>query len=291
LAHSHSHAQPDNATLLSRAFLLIAGFMLVEVIGGLLANSLTLLADAGHMFLDASALGFSWYAIRISQREQDHRLSYGYHRWQVLAAFVNGLTLLGLVCWILIEALERLRHPELMLPLPALIVATLGLIVNLIAYRWLHHAEDNANVRAASLHVLGDILGSASAIIAALTVWFTGWPYADPLLALLIAVILGRGAWQVLNQSAHILLEGVPEGVNLETIAERLTAHIPAISNVHHLHAWALTAERPLVTLHAKADPHADQEQVVAKMKQVLTEEFGITHSTIQLEHGDCPDH
>jgi len=289
LAHSHDH--PDNEALLSRAFLLIAGFMLVEVAGGLLANSLTLLADAGHMFLDASALGFSWYAIRISQRAQDQRLSYGYHRWQVLAAFVNGLTLIGLVGWVLVEAYHRLRNPQLMLPLPALTVASLGLIVNLIAFRWLHHAEDNANVRSAALHVLGDILGSASAIIAALTVWLTGWPYADPLLALVIAAILARGAWRVLSQSAHILLEGVPDGVELDTIADRLTAHIPGISNVHHLHAWALTAEKPLVTLHAKADPEVDLELVVVKMKAVLTEEFGITHSTIQVEHGECPDH
>jgi len=265
--------------------------MLVEVAGGLLANSLTLLADAGHMFLDASALGFSWYAIRISQRAQDQRLSYGYHRWQVLAAFVNGLTLIGLVGWVLVEAYHRLRNPQLMLPLPALTVASLGLIVNLIAFRWLHHAEDNANVRSAALHVLGDILGSASAIIAALTVWLTGWPYADPLLALVIAAILARGAWRVLSQSAHILLEGVPDGVELDTIADRLTAHIPGISNVHHLHAWALTAEKPLVTLHAKADPEVDLELVVVKMKAVLTEEFGITHSTIQVEHGECPDH
>ena len=291
MAHSHSHDHANNQTLLGRAFVLIAGFMLVEVIGGLVANSLTLLADAGHMFLDASALGFSWYAILISQRAQDERLSYGYHRWQVLAAFVNGLTLLALVCWILIEAYDRLNNPQLMLPLPALVVATLGLVVNLIAYRWLHHADDTANVRAAALHVLGDILGSASAIIAALTVWLTDWPYADPLLALLIAAILGRGAWRVLSQSAHILLEGVPEGVNLEQISQRLTAHIPGISNVHHLHAWALTAEKPLVTLHAKADPQVDLEAMVVKMKKVLSEEFGITHSTIQVEHGDCPDH
>ncbi len=291
MAHAHHHDHPNSQALLGKAFLLIAGFMLVEVAGGLLANSLTLLADAGHMFLDASALGFSWYAMRLSQRDVDERLSYGYHRWQVLAAFVNGLTLMGLVGWVLIEAYDRLLNPQLMLPLPALVVATIGLIVNMIAFRWLHHAEDNANVRSAMLHVLGDILGSAAAILAALTVWLTGWPYADPLLALVIAAILGRGAWQVLSQSAHILLEGVPDGIDLDAIAARLTADVPGINDVHHLHAWALTAEKPLVTLHAQADQNFDLEQVVGQMKTVLSNEFGITHSTIQVEHGECPDH
>lgn len=291
MAHAHQHDHPNSESLLGRAFLLIAGFMLVEVAGGLLANSLTLLADAGHMFLDASALGFSWYALRLSHRDEDQRLTYGYHRWQVLAAFVNGLTLMGLVGWVLFEAYDRLLNPQLMLPLPALTVATIGLIVNLIAYRWLHHAEDNANVRSAALHVLGDILGSASAIIAALTVWLTGWPYADPLLALVIAAILGRGAWRVLSQSAHILLEGVPDGVDLEVIAARLAQQVQGVEDVHHLHAWALTAEKPLVTLHARADQQVDLEQVVVQMKSVLSSEFGITHSTIQVEHGDCPDH
>ena len=277
--------------MLGRAFLLISVFMLVEIIGGWMANSLTLLADAGHMFLDASALGFSWYALMVSEREQDARLSYGYHRWQVLAAFVNGLTLIALVGWVLFEAFDRLREPQLMIPLPAMLVASLGLIVNLIAYRWLHQTDENAAVESAALHVLGDILGSVAAIVAALTVWLTGWPYADPLLALVIAAILGRGAWRVLQRSAHILLEGVPEGIDLETIARTLAERVPGVSDVHHLHVWALTAEKPLLTLHASVDEPADLAETVTRMKRVLTDEFGIEHSTIQLDHGECPDH
>lgn len=265
--------------------------MVVEVIGGLLANSLTLLADAGHMFLDASALGFSWYALRISRRDRDERLTYGYHRFQVLAAFINGLTLLALTGWIVFEAYSRLAEPQTMIPLPALAVASVGLMVNLVAFAWLHQADDNANVRSAALHVLGDILGSAAAITAALTVYFTGWPYADPLLALLIAAILARGAWRVLQQSAHILLEGVPEGIELERIARTLTQKVAGVNDVHHLHAWALTAEKPLLTLHASVDEPIDLADVVASMKLVLNEDFGIDHSTIQVEHGDCPDH
>ncbi len=264
--------------------------MLVEVVGGLLANSLTLLADAGHMFLDASALAFSWYAVRLSRRLQDDRLTYGYHRWEVLAAFVNGLTLMALVIWILLEAWERLQTPQTMIPLPAFAVATAGLIVNIVAYRMLHGNQDSAAVRSAALHVLGDLLGSVAAMTAALTVWLTGWQYADPLLALVIAAILGRGAWRVLQEATHILLEGVPDGIDLEQIADTITARVPGVIEVHHLHAWALTAQKPLLTLHAQVDEPTDLPLVMERIKAVLTDEFGINHSTVQVDHGQCPD-
>lgn len=292
MAHSHTHPHNhQNEQALGRAFALIGGFMFVEIVGGLVANSLTLLADAGHMFLDASALAFSWYAVRLSRRIEDERLSYGYHRWEVLAAFVNGLTLMVLVGWILFEAWERLNTPQTMLPLPALLVASVGFIVNIIAYRWLHDHQDSAAVRSAALHVLGDLLGSVAAITAALTVWFTGWPYADPLLALVIAAILGRGAWRVLKDATHILLEGVPDGINLDQIARTLTERVPGVNGVHHLHAWALTAQKPLLTLHASVDEPADLSQVMHSIKNVLVDEFGIDHSTVQVDHGKCPDH
>ncbi|MGD8416002.1 MAG: cation diffusion facilitator family transporter [Pseudomonadales bacterium] len=296
MAHAHNHAHPhapapDNERLLGRAFLLIGSFMLVEVVGGWLANSLTLLADAGHMFLDASALAFSWYAVRLTRRLVDDRLTYGYHRWEVLAAFVNGLTLMGMVLWILIEAWGRLSEPQGMVPLPALAVATLGLVVNIIAFRWLHGHEDSAAVKSAALHVLGDLLGSVAAMAAAFIYWTTGWVYADPLLAVVIAAILGRGAWRVLSDATHILLEGVPEGVNLESIAATITARVPGVNGVHHLHAWALTPQKPLLTLHASVDEPADLSQVMNRIKQVLIDEFGIDHSTVQVDHGQCPDH
>ncbi len=265
--------------------------MFVEVIGGLVANSLTLLADAGHMFLDASALAFSWYAVRLSRRLTDDRLSYGYHRWEVLAAFVNGLTLMGLVVWILVEAWGRLQTPQTMVPLPALVVASAGFVVNVIAYRWLHGSEDSAAVESAALHVLGDLLGSVAAMTAALVYWLSGWAYADPLLAVVVAAILGRGAWRVLKDATHILLEGVPDGINLESIAETITARVPGVNGVHHLHAWALTAQKPLLTLHASVDEPADLSQVMQRIKSVLSEDFGIDHSTVQVDHGQCPDH
>lgn len=287
--HGHHHAGVSERLLL-RAFLLIASFMVVEVIAGVLTNSLVLIADAGHMFLDAAALGLAWYALRLARRDDDAQLSYGYHRYQVLAAFVNALTLVALVIWILIEAVERLAEPQGMLPIPMLIVATLGFVVNLLAFYWLHDQDDNAAVRSALLHVLGDLLGSVAAIASALIVYFSGWTYADPLLALVVAAILLRGAWRVLKESSNILLEGVPQGLNLNDIRTRL-AQVTGVIDVHHVHAWALTAERPLLTLHADVEPEADVPAVISALKRVLEEHFGINHSTIQVEHGDCPDH
>lgn len=287
MAHAHHN---HDTKILGRAFFLIAGFMLVELVAGLMTNALVLLADAGHMFLDATALGLSWWAARISARGYDQKLSYGYHRFQVLAAFINGLTLVALVMWIAVEAVSRLANPEPILPIPALIVAAIGFVINLIAYQWLHGTSRNANVRAAALHVLGDLLGSAAAIIAAALVYFFGWMYADPVLALLIIVILGRGAYRVLKESAHILLEGVPQNVDLVEIKERLCSSVPQVVEVHHVHAWALTAEKPLLTLHALVPEHTQVQAVVADIKAVLNKDFGIAHSTIQVETGPCPD-
>ena len=286
----HDHHLPTDVKILGRAFFLITGFMLVELVAGILTNALVLIADAGHMFLDAAALGLSWWAARISARGYDHKLSYGYHRFQVLAAFVNGLTLVALVLWIAFEAISRVASPEPILPLPALAVATMGFIVNIVAFKWLHGASDTTNVRSAALHVLGDLLGSAAAIAAAICVYFFGWLYADPILAILIALILGRGAYRVVKESTHILLEGVPTGIDLSDIKSRLIETIPNIVEVHHMHAWALTAEKPLLTLHAQVAEESHVQNVTAEIKSILNAQFGIDHSTVQVELGACPD-
>ncbi|MCZ6889430.1 MAG: cation diffusion facilitator family transporter [Gammaproteobacteria bacterium] len=276
---------------MGRAFCLVAGFAFIEAVGGYLSNSLTLLADAGHMFLDASALILSWYALRLARRENDHRLSYGYHRFQVLAAFVNALALFVLVAWIAVEAIGRLRAPEPMLPVSALTIASIGLLVNIVALRMLH-GTDNLNVRSAALHVLGDLLGSVAAIGAALAVLLFGFLYADPILALAIVVILAKGAWGILRESGHILLEGVPGDIDLQEIRDALTADVTDVREIHHLHAWALTSEKPLLTLHASVEDtqEVDDHDVVTRIKNVLIDRFGIDHSTIQVERGPCPD-
>lgn len=294
MAHDHTHnhhSHIQDQRLLGLAFLLIGGFTAVEAVGGWLANSLALLADAGHMFLDASALALSWYAMRLSQRDHDHSLSYGYHRFQVLAAFVNALTLLALCIWITVEAISRLRNPEPMLPGPALTIAIIGLIINLIAFRMLHGGQShNLNVRSAYLHVLGDILGSVAAIAAAAIVLTTGWLYADPLLSLVVVAILLRGGWRLLRDSSHILLEGVPGGLDLNEIKRSLTDGISEVQEIHHVHAWALTSDRPMITLHAAVSEGSDTQRVVAAVKAVLLREFGVAHSTVQVELGPCPD-
>ncbi len=288
-AQDHSYTLRRNESLLRLAFFLIAGFMVVEAVGGWIANSLTLLADAGHMLLDASALGLSWLALRLSRRESNARLTYGYDRFQVLAAFINALALFALSGAIVYEAFERLGAPEAMLPIPALAVAAVGFVINVIVYRILH-GSDNLNVRSAALHVLGDLLGSVAAMAAATCVLLFGWLYADPILAIVIAAILVRGAWAILRESAHILLQGVPANVDLDEIRAALTSDVAGVVDVHGLHAWALTNEKPLVTLHATVDPDTDGHSATHAIKTVLTDRFGIERSTVQIEQGACPD-
>jgi len=302
MVHQHTQSAPpasgsgksgesdvSNQRRLLIAFWLIAGFMLVEVVGGLYSNSLTLLADAGHMLLDASALGLSWYALRLSQKQNDSEHSYGYHRFQILAAFVNGLTLLALSLWIFIEAIGRLKVAPQVLPIPLLIVAATGLVVNLLAFSLLHQgAAHNLNLRAAALHVLGDILGSVAAIAASLIIYFSGWTYADPLLAFLVVAVLMRGAFKVVLESGHILLEGVPRGIDLNTLKETLVKDVEGVDEVHHIHVWALTPELPMITLHALIAPGYDDSVAIRDLKRVIQDKFQIPHSTIQIEREPC---
>lgn len=291
--HAHAGDNPDRdgryERMLARAFWLIAGFTAVEIVGAVIGNSLTLAADAGHMFLDATALGLSWFAMRLSRRAATNDFTYGYHRFQVLAAFVNGLALLALCAWIVYEAVGRLRAPEAILPLPVLAVALVGLVVNIFAYRMLH-GTDNLNVRSAALHVLGDLLGSVAAITSALAALAFGVRWADPVLALAVAAIIGRSASRVLRDASRILLEATPRGLDIDEVQAVLTAHVPGVAAIHNVHAWALTNERPMLTLHATVEGGTDAQSTLERIKSVLKAAFDIHHSTVQLEHGDCAD-
>ena len=226
--HKHRHQE----VILRRAFALIAAFMLVEVVGGIIANSLTLLADAGHMFLDATALGLAWGAMHLSRRNSDAKLSYGpplsgagrIREWLDLGGAGGLDTIRGLPAHP--NAPNHDCHSRAHR-------GQRGFVVNLVAFRWLHGTDKNANVRAAALHVLGDLLGSAAAIIAALVVYFTGWTRIDPILALVIAAILGRGAWRVLRDATHILLEGVPRSLDMGAMRKTLAA-VQGVVEVHH---------------------------------------------------------
>jgi cobalt-zinc-cadmium efflux system protein len=290
--HAHDHATADNQRRVFLAMLLTGGFMLAEVAGGILAGSLALIADAGHMLTDTASLALAWAAFRVGHWPRDARRSYGYHRFQVLAAFVNGLTLVGIVGWIAIEAVRRLFAPVEVLGGLMLAIAIIGLGVNLVAFWILRRGDsENLNVQGAALHVLGDLLGSIAAILAALVILWTGWTPIDPLLSLLVAVLILRSAWKLLGKSAHILLEGAPDWLDVAELREEVTAALPAIRDVHHVHAWMLTTERPLITLHAEVAPGADHQQALSAIRGVLGDRFGIDHATIQIETAGCADH
>ena len=287
----HDHTTTDNQRNVFWAMVLTGGFMLAEVVGGVIAGSLALIADAGHMLTDAASLGLAWAAFRVGHWPQDARRTYGYHRFQVLAAFVNALALVAIVGWIAIEAVRRLFAPVEILGGLMLTIATLGLLVNLAAFAILRRGDrENLNVQGAVLHVLGDLLGSLAAIAGALVIIWTGWTPIDPLLSLLVAGLILRSAWRLLRKSAHILLEGAPDWLDDAELREAVTAALPAIRDIHHVHAWMLTTERPLITLHAEVSPGADHQAALASIRGVLRERFGIDHATIQIESAGCTD-
>ncbi|MPZ11019.1 MAG: cation diffusion facilitator family transporter [Kiloniellaceae bacterium] len=288
--HSHSHGH-DNETRVLWALVLTAGFMVVEVAGGLISGSLALLADAAHMLTDAAALALAWIAFRIARRPADPKRSYGYHRGQVLAAFVNGAVLIVIVAGIAIEAVQRLLAPQPVEGWIMLAVAALGLLVNVAALLILHGGDRrNLNLRGAAAHVLGDLLGSAAAVIGAIVILRTGWMPIDPILSVLVGLLVLRSAWLIVRESAHILLEGTPAQVDPQRLRQALLEDIPALQDVHHIHAWSLTSERPLLTLHARVGQSADSQAVLKRIKEVLASRFGIDHSTVQIERDACGD-
>jgi len=271
--------------------LLTGGFMVVEVAGGLLSGSLALLADAGHMLTDAAALCFAWLAFRLAWRPADPRRSYGYHRFQILAAFLNGVVLIAIVVWIGIEAVQRLQAPVEILGPMMLAVAAVGLVVNLICFAILHGGNrENLNVRGALLHVLGDLLGSLAAIIAAVVIIVTGWTPIDPLLSLLVALLILRSAWLLVRQSTHVLLEGTPAEIDVSRLKSELVDGVEDVDDVHHVHVWTLASGKLVMTLHAHVCDGADAEDALRAILSICRERFGVAHVTVQIEHGRCLD-
>jgi len=270
---------------------LTAGFMLIEAVGGWLAGSLALMADAGHMFADTAALALALAAFSVARRPHDDKRTYGYHRFQILAAFVNGLVLFVIAAWIVVEAVGRFRAPAPVLAGPMLGVATAGLVVNVLAFLVLQAGDrGNLNLSAALLHVAGDLLGSVAAIVAALVILATGWTPIDPILSVFVSLLILRGAWELTRRAGHVLMEGVPEGFDHAALKSDLRAAVPGVLDVHHVHAWMLTSERPMVTLHVQLTPAADHAAALAAIKARLKERFGIAHSTVQIESAECID-
>ncbi len=293
--HSHSHvgdhSHGDNERRLFWAALITVSFMVVEAAGGLFAGSLALLADAGHMLTDFVGLFLAWLAFRFSRWPADGRRTYGFERLQVLVAFGNGLVLFIIAGGIVIEAVRRLATPEPVLGGIMLVIAAVGLLVNVGMFLLLHGGNrENLNMRGALVHVMGDLLGSAGAMVAAAIIMTTGWTPADPLISVLVAVIILRSAWHVVRDSAHILLEGAPSGLSVAEVQDDLQAAIADVEDVHHVHAWSITQERPMVTLHARICETADVDRTVVAIKSRLKSRFGIDHATIEIERGDCSD-
>jgi cobalt-zinc-cadmium efflux system protein len=295
----HHHHHPPSGALADAGeerrvlsvLLLTGGFMIAQAIGGWWSGSLALIADSGHMLSDTAALALAWVGFRVGRRPSDAKRSYGYHRFQILAAFSNGLALFAVAAWIVVEAISRLRAPGVVLGLPMLAVAVLGFAVNLTTFLVLRRGNSaNLNIRAALLHVLGDLLTSVGAIVAALVILTTGWTPIDPILSALIAVLILRGAWDITRRAGHVLMEGVPEGFEAATLREDLMTHVAGVRSVHHVHAWLISAERPMVTLHLELEPGADAARVLPAVKARLRDSYGFGHSTIQIEQGDCPD-
>ncbi|SHF68679.1 cobalt-zinc-cadmium efflux system protein [Modicisalibacter ilicicola DSM 19980] len=290
-AHAHEHAPAVTADSEKRVFwamLLTAGFMLAEIVGGIVSGSLALLADAGHMFSDSASLAMALAAFRLSARSPDPRRTFGYRRFQVLAAFVNGLTLFAIALWIFYSAIERLMSPVEVMAGPMMIIAIIGLFVNIVAFVILHRGDSgNLNLRGAAMHVLGDLLGSVAAIAAALIIMFTGWNAADPILSVLAAGLILRAAWQILRRSSHTLLEGTPDGVEVAEIRTALES-IEEVESLHDVHLWGLTPQDPLLSLHLVVRDGADHAGVLRQAYKLLRERFGITHATLQLEGEAC---
>lgn len=321
--HSHdhphaSHAANDpavknptpntrNESRLLLAFALTLITLLVEAGGGWWSGSLALIADAGHMLVDALALLLAWAGAHFSRRPPDARRSFGYARLEVLAAYSNALIQFLLVAWIVTEAGMRLFTPEPILSGVMFWIALAGLVVNALVLRVLHvgshahgdhdhaHGDEDLNMRSANLHVLGDLLGSLGAVVAALLIRYFGWLQADPILSVLVSLLILRGAWRLLQRSGHILLEGTPDGIDYAQVIAALLKDVAGVQDVHHLHLWQLVGGAHMATLHVRVASNGDAEKidsdkVLRDIKQLLQERYQIRHATVQIEMKTCPD-
>jgi len=289
--HGHGHAGHDHAGNASEgrlrtALVLLFAFTLVEAGGGLWANSIALLAEAAHMLADSASLLLAIIAIRAGRLPATAERTYGNRRYQTVAAYTNGLTLLALTVWVVVEAASRLVAPPEVDGKVMLGIAVAGGVANLAAFLVLSGAS-SLNEKGARAHVLSDLLGSGAAIGAACIVLAYGWLPADPLLSIVVSALILRSGWQLTRDSAHILLEGAPAGFDVARI-ESEVANVNGVCGVHHVHAWSLTGEQPIVTLHAQLVDGTDRQQALKEILERLRERVGVEHATVQIEEGPC---
>ena len=286
--HGHSHSHSANKKTLTISLIIITAYMAVEVIGGLITNSLALLADAGHMLSDAISLFIALMAFKFSSKVADYGKTYGYKRFEILAAVINGATLILISGYIIYEAIERFQNPTEIASGGMLIIAFIGLLVNaLVAWIMMRGSDvkDNLNMRGAYLHVISDMLGSVGAIVAALLILFFGWGWADPLASVIVALLVLRSGYLVTKSSVHVLMEGTPENVEIQKVTEKILK-TDGIKGIHDLHIWTITSGLNALTCHAIVDENmsiGESERMLRKIEPDL-EHLNIQHVTIQLE-------
>ena len=288
--HAHSHVPQGEGH--ERALLIALGlttaFLIAEVIGGILTSSLALLSDAAHMFTDTAALAIALAAIRIGKRAADRLRTFGYYRFEILAAAFNAVLLFGVALYILFEAYRRLRTPPEIQSTGMLIIAVLGLLTNFISMRVLSGGKDKSmNMKGAYLEVWSDMLGSVGVIAGAIIIRYTGWSWVDSAVAVAIGLWVLPRTWTLLKSSLNVLLEGVPEGVSIADIEQSLRA-IPGVRDVHDLHVWAISSGKTSLTVHLVSDRVIEYPQLLSSAREMLAEHFEIHHSTIQIESQPC---
>lgn len=290
MSQHHDHNHHANRKTLIICLSIISAYMVVEVIGGFITNSLSLLADAGHMLSDAVSLFIALMAFTFSNKSADYRRTYGYKRFEILAAVLNGATLIFISVYIMFEAVARFRNPPEIASHGMLIIAGVGLLVNaVVAYIMMRGSDvkENLNMRGAYLHVISDMLGSVGAIIAALLIIFLGWAWADPLASVIVALLVLRSGYLVTKSSVHVLMEGTPDNVQIDKVAQKILETGDIIS-IHDLHIWTITSGLNALTCHAVVDDNlsvAESEVLLRKIDHEL-QHLNIHHVTIQLETG-----
>jgi len=283
--HDHRHHRASgNQRRLALTLVLAAGYMVVEVVGGLLTNSLALLSDAGHMLSDVAALGLSLFAVWVAERPPTPRRTFGYYRAEILAALVNGAALIAVCLYIFVEAYHRWRQPPEVQGPTMTAIAVGGLAVNLLGLWILREGrEESLNVRGAWLHVLGDALGSVGAIVAGGLIWAFSWQWADPLASVLIGLLVIYSSWRLLAEAVSVLLENAPRGIDVDEV-HRTIRDVPGVLSVHDLHVWSITSGMDCLSAHvvaAEGEPHAP---LLGRIRDALRAQFGIHHLTIQIE-------
>lgn len=282
--HDHSHHGSGNKRRLAFTLLLAGGYLMAEVIGGLITNSLALLADAGHMLSDVAALALSFFAIWIADKPAPAHRTYGYYRAEILAALANGAALVAVSLYIIFEAIQRFRSPpEIQAPL-MLWIAIGGLVVNLLGLWMLHGGRNESlNVRGAWLHVLSDTLGSVGVIVAAGFIWAFGWYWFDPAASLLIGLLIIYSSWRLLAESTAVLMENAPRGIDVDEVRQAIVA-LPGVNSTHDLHIWTITSGLDSLSAHVVIDDDQTQSDLLTRLRTMLHDRFGIDHITIQLE-------